>query len=108
MPPITRAQLINQKDLMVDELAALVDTIMLFQVNLHNLMAEVEADRHNSNVLTIHRHSSASPTSPKEKKKKAEVKPEICWFHGRYGKDAKSCRQPCSWMGNGYWGGSKD
>ena len=31
MPPITRAQLVNQKDLTVDELAALADTIMLSQ-----------------------------------------------------------------------------
>ena len=95
MPPITRAQLVNQKDLSVDELFALADTIMLSQPYLHNLMAEVEADRHNTDVLTVRQRSSALPPS-KEKKKKARVKPEICWFHGRYGKDAKSCRQPCS------------
>ena len=93
MPPITRAQLVNQKDLSVDKLAALADT-MLSQANLHNLMAEVEADHHNTNVLTIHQCSSAS-WPPKEE---ATVKLDICWFHGRYGKDAKSCRQPCSWM----------
>ena len=29
IPPITRAQLVNQKDLTVDKLAALADTIML-------------------------------------------------------------------------------
>ena len=73
MPPITRAQLVNQKHLSVDELAALADTIMLSQANLHNLMAEVEADRHNSDVLTVRQHSSASPP-PKEKKKKAREK----------------------------------
>ena len=31
MPPIIRAQLVNQKDLTMEELAALVETIMLFQ-----------------------------------------------------------------------------
>ena len=34
MPPITRAQLVNQKDLSVDELAALADTIMLSQASV--------------------------------------------------------------------------
>ena len=38
MPPITRAQLVNQKDLSVDELATLADTIMLSQASLHNLI----------------------------------------------------------------------
>ena len=36
MPPITRPQLVNQKDLTVDELAALADTIMLSQASLHS------------------------------------------------------------------------
>ena len=54
MPPITRTQLVNQKDLTVDELATLADMIMLSQVNLHNLMAEeVNANRHNSEVLAV-------------------------------------------------------
>ena len=109
MPPLTRAQLVNQKDLTVDELAALTNTIMLFQANLHNLMGEVEADCHNSEVLTVRQRSSASPTPSKEKKKmKTRVKPETCWFHMKFGQDAKSCRQPCLWTGNRYWGGSKD
>ena len=88
MPPITRAQLVNQKNLTVDKLAALVDMIMLSQANLHNLMAEVDADRHNSEVLTV-------------RQKKTRVKTETCWFHIKFGRDAKSCRQPCSWTGNG-------
>ena len=94
MPSISRAQLVNQKDLLVDELAAFADTIMLSQANLHNLMAEVKAHHHNSDILTVRQHSSASPTLPNKKKKKARVKPEICWFHGKYGKDAKSCSCP--------------
>ena len=34
MPPITRAQLVNQKDLSVDKLAALADTFMVSQLRL--------------------------------------------------------------------------
>ena len=40
MPPITRAQLVNQMDLTVDELAALADRIMLSQASVQSLMAE--------------------------------------------------------------------
>ena len=53
MPPITRAQLVNQKDLTVDELAALADMIMLSQASLHNLMAEVAADQHNEQIFKV-------------------------------------------------------
>ena len=107
MPPITRAQLVNQKDLTVDELAALADTIMLSQASFQTLMAEVDNDRLNSEVLALRQRPAASPTPAKEKKK-TRVKQETCWIHQKWGKDAKSCRQPCSWTGNGYWGGSKD
>ena len=101
MPPITRAQLLNQKkNLIVDELATLLDTIMFSQGNLHNLMAEVDANLQNSEVLAVRQRSSPPPQLSQEKKR-TRVKPKICWFHGRYGKDAQSCRQPCSWTGNG-------
>ena len=53
VPPITRAQLANQKDLTVDEPAALADTIMLSQASVQSLMAELDADRHNSEVLAV-------------------------------------------------------
>ena len=63
-------------------------------------MAEVNADCHNAEVLAIRQRPTATPASVKEKKK-TKVKPEYCWFHQKWGKDAKSCRQPCSWTGNG-------
>ena len=89
----------NQKDLTVDELAVLADTIMLSQASVQSVLAEVEADHHNANVLAIRqRPSAAAPPPPKEKKK---GKPE-------WGREAKSCRKPCSWSGNGYWGVTKD
>ena len=44
MPPITRAQLVNQKDLTVDELSALADTIMLSQASLHNILTQIQAE----------------------------------------------------------------
>ena len=56
-----RAQLVNQRDLTVDELATLMDTIMLSQVSLHNLMAEVDSDRHNNEVFTVNQCSLSSP-----------------------------------------------
>ena len=106
MSPITRAQLVNQKDLLVDELAALADTIMLTQASVQSLLAEKDADRHNADVLTVRQRSSASaPPPPKEKKK---GKAEECWFHQKWGKEAKSCRKPCCWSGIEYWGGTKD
>ena len=48
MPPITRAQLVNQKDLSMVELTALADTIMLSQASIQSLMAEVDRDHHNA------------------------------------------------------------
>ena len=70
MPPITRAQLVNQKDLTVDELAALTATIMLSQASVQSVLAEVDAGRYNSDVLAIRqRPSAAAPPPPKEKKK---------------------------------------
>ena len=77
MPPITRAQLVNQKDLSVDELAALVDTIMLSQASVQSLMAKVDADRYNAKVLAIRQRPTPSPAPVKEKKK-PRVKQEIC------------------------------
>ena len=49
-PLITRAQFVNQKDLMVDELANLADRVMLSQASLHNQMAQAGADHHNDEV----------------------------------------------------------
>ena len=106
MPPITRAQLGNQKDLSVDELAALADTIMLSQASVQSVLAKVDANRHNADVRAIRQRPAASaPPLPKEKKK---GKPELCWFHQKWGREAKFCRKPCSWSGNGYWGVTKD
>ena len=102
MPPITRAQLVNRKELSVDELAELADTIMLSQASVQSVLAEVDANQHNAEVLALRPRSSALPQ--KEKKK---AKPELCWFHSKWGKEAKSCRSPCSWSGNGYWGATK-
>ena len=92
MPPITRAQLVNQKDLTVDEHAALADTIMLSQASVQSVLAEVDADCHNAEVLAVRQHPSTSaPPPPKEKKK---GKTELCWFHQKWGGEAKSCRKP--------------
>ena len=79
MPPITRAQLVNQKDLTMDELAAFLDTIMLSQANVQALMPEVTADQHNAEVLAVHQHpsTSASLSPTKEKKKVMKVKQEV-------------------------------
>ena len=69
MPLITRAQLVNQKDLSVDELAPLADTISLSQVSVQSLIAEVDTDRHNTEVLTVRqRPVASSPSAPAKKK----------------------------------------
>ena len=84
IPPITRAQLVNQKDLSVDGLAALANTIMMSQASFQSLLAEVDADRHNAEVLAVRqRPSAAAPPPPKEKKK---GNPEPCWFHQKEGR----------------------
>ena len=79
MPLITRAQLVNQKDLTVDELAALADTIMLSQASIQSVLAKVDADRHNAVVLAVRQRPSASASPPPKEKEKGKT--EICWFH---------------------------
>ena len=114
MPPIMRAQLVNQKDLTVDELAALVDTIMLSQASLHNVLTEIQADQHNEQVFNLWRPplatstASALKSSTPQQSSKGKKKKKICWFHGKFGKNATSCRPPCSMAGNGQWGSSRD
>ena len=60
----------NQKDLSVDELAALADTIMLSQASVQSLMAKVDADRNNAEVLAVRQCPSAFATLPPSKEKK--------------------------------------
>ena len=69
-------------------------------------MAEVAADRHNDKVFTVspaQRASSATfaTKKPPKKKKTSKVKHKTCVFHGRFGKEAKSCRLPGYFVGNG-------
>ena len=106
MSPITRAQLVNQKDLTVDELAALADMIMLSQASVQSVPAEVNADRHNAEVLTLRQRTSASASpTPAKEKKKVRVKQKICQFHQKWGREAKSCRKPCLLAGKWVLGG---
>ena len=86
----------GQQELSVNELAELTDTIMLSQASVQSVLAEVDSDRHNAEVLPLR----SRPSAPPQKEKK---KPELC----KWGKKAKSCRSPCSWSGNGYWGATK-
>ena len=65
MPPIRRAQLVNQKDLSVNKLAALADMIKLSQASLHNLMAEVDANSHNDEVFAVNPFSQRASASKK-------------------------------------------
>ena len=94
----------NQKDLTVDELAALADTIMLYQASVQSVQAKVDADRHNAEVLLP--PTASAPSLPPKQKKKGKA--EVCWFHQKWGREAKSCRKPCSWSGNWYWGVTKN
>ena len=64
---------------------------MLSQASVQSLMAEVDADHHNAEDRQCP-SASASPATTKEKKK-VKVKQEVCWFHKKWGKEAKSCRQ---------------
>ncbi len=43
------------------------------------------------------RGPSRSPTPPQQSTSSAD----LCWYHQRFGSDAKRCRSPCSWSGNG-------
>ena len=54
----------NQKDLTVDELATLADTISLLQASVQSLLAKVGADRHNVEVLAVSQRPTASALRP--------------------------------------------
>ena len=72
MPPITRAQLVNLKDLTGDELAALVDAIMLSQASLHNIMAEVAADQQNKQLFNVSQRAAPAPVNKQQQQAKKE------------------------------------
>ena len=72
---------------------------MLLQASIQSLLAEVDTDHHNADVLTVRQRATASAP---------QGKTEVCRFHQKWGKEAKSCQKPCSWSGNRYWGGTKD
>ena len=91
----------------LEELAALADKVMevaapsvaafntpQISSDVELLRAEVTRLKDAVSALTKSRPAKRSP-SPRPTSDAT-----LCWYHQRFGKDARKCRPPCSWSGN--------
>lgn len=44
--------------------------------------------------------NAAPQTNRRKRSRTPNTAPKLCWYHTRYGQDAKKCIQPCTWKGN--------
>ena len=50
---------------------------------------------------SFNRRPSKSPHhSPTPAPRKTQPPSNLCWYHHRFGDDAKKCQPPCTWMEN--------
>ena len=108
MPGNIRMVLASTADsISLEELAALADKVMdvaapsiaavstsQATTEVEQLRAEVTRLKEAVTSLTKGRRSGRSP-SPHP-----STDSTLCWYHQRFGKDARKCRPPCSWSGN--------
>ena len=108
MPGNIRMVLASTADsVSLEELAALADKVMdvaapsiaavstpQATTDMEQLRAEVTRLKEAVTSLTKSRRSGRSP-SPHP-----STDSTLCWYHQRFGKDARKCRPPCSWSGN--------
>ena len=50
---------------------------------------------------SFNRHPSKPPCcSLSQAPRKTQPPSNLCWYHHRFGEDAKKCQLPCTWTGN--------
>lgn len=111
MPSNIRMVLASTADsISLEELATLADKVMdvaapsiaavgtpQTTTGVEQLRAEVTRLQDTVTALTKGRQPRRSARSPSPH---PSTDSTLCWYHQRFGKDARKCRAPCSWSGN--------
>ena len=90
LPADVRAILAGQDFSSRKELGARADSIMLERES-HATAAVAQASRTSTTRSTAH---TTQPTGT------ARDPPRVCYYHTRFGPNARNCRLPCAWAGN--------
>ena len=108
MPGNIRMVLASTADTVsLEELAALADKVMdvaapsIAAVGTSQITSDVELLRAE---VTRLKDVVSSLTKSRQPRRSPSPHPPtdatLCWYHRRFGKDARKCRPPCSWSGN--------
>ena len=111
MPGNIRMVLASTADTVsLEELATLADKVMdvttpsIAAVHPPQIVTDVELLRAEVSRLTEVISSFTSSRQPRRSGRSPSPRPptdsSLCWYHQRFGKDARKCRPPCSWSGN--------
>lgn len=128
LPPGMRMILASAAEMSLDKLAEMADKIAEHSVpaisslasappapqvssleaKIEELTAAIHAlqspehDRWRSpHRLTPARRSSSQARSPRRNRSPSSTRQDgICWYHQRFGEEARNCQSPCHWQGN--------
>ncbi|XP_065311223.1 uncharacterized protein [Dermacentor albipictus] len=58
------------------------------------------AERHCTSPLHGRYRSSSRSRRPREERSRSQTPPRVCFYHRRFGQEARHCLRPCAWQGN--------
>ena len=85
----------------VSQESPILDEVRQLTATLNNMVAALNASplaTSRSRDSSPHARSSR-PSTPRQSRSSSPSS-DFCWYHRRYGPDARKCRQPCSYSGN--------
>ena len=112
LPADVRAHLIAKDFSSPQEMAKFADKLM--DANRSQQVAQLEMDNHGEVSAALdhgHRPQRRTTATPKSRSaapnRPAGNEPVLCFYHRSFGSEARSCRSPCSFAGNGRAGGRR-
>ena len=66
-------------------------------------MAKVAANPHNEQIFHVSQKTAPTPMKKQQQARK-EKKKKVCWYHGKFRKNATFCRHPVPWRETGTGG----
>ena len=111
MPGNIRMVLASTADTVsLEELATLADKVIdvaapsIAAVSIPPIPSDVEQLRAEvarlKDVVTSLSKSRLPRRAGRSPSPRPPTDPSLCWYHQRFGTDARKCRPPCSWSGN--------
>ncbi|XP_065300900.2 uncharacterized protein [Dermacentor albipictus] len=58
------------------------------------------AERHRTSPRHGRYRSSSRSRRPREERSRSQTPPRVCFYHRRFGQEARHCLRPCAWQGN--------